>query len=152
MAKKTEDVRNYLVQPRREGEFDSANRGDLEKFEETLTVQSEAPACDINNILARYERTGQLPDMIRENAQYGDFSDVGSFMEAQNIVAHANAQFAALDAHVRARFLNSPAEMLKFIDEAEHDHKKAQELVQLGLAVEHSKEAQQPDSDASKQP
>lgn len=134
MSKK-EFVRNYDLQPRRYGEMDNNYRGDLEHFEPTLTKQSEKEACDINNIMARYQQTGVLPDMIRQDPQYGDFSDIGSFMEAQNIVAHANAQFAALDAHVRARFNNNPAEMLKFVEQAANDPEKGSELVKLGLAI-----------------
>lgn len=133
--RKTETVRNYETQPRRYGEYDTNYRGDLAQFEPTLTKQSEKEACDINNIMARFEKTGQLPEYIKENPQYGDFSDVGSFMEAQNIVAHAQAQFAALDAHIRQRFDNDPAKMLEFVEQAQQDQKKAEELVNLGLAV-----------------
>lgn len=97
----------------------------------TLTKQSEKDACDLNLIMARYEKTGVLPDMIRSNPQYGDFSSVPDFLQAQLLVRKANDQFAALDAHVRDRFGNDPAYMLAFCA----DPANAEEMVKLGLAV-----------------
>jgi len=96
----------------------------------SLTKQSEMDACDVNLILKRYERTGALPDMIKENPQWGDFSALPDFQEAQAIVIHATAQFEALDAHVRARFANDPAQFLAFAT----DKANLEEMRKLGLA------------------
>jgi len=96
------------------------------------TKQSMKDECDINKITARYERTGALPDMIREDPQYGDFSDVPSFQEALHLVSLAETQFGALDARVRARFENDPAQFLAFAT----DPANLGEMVKLGLAVE----------------
>lgn len=38
---------------------------------ESLTHQSHADSCDVNNIIRRYERTGELP-LARRPPQYGD--------------------------------------------------------------------------------
>lgn len=94
-------------------------------------IQSSKEECDINNIMKKFERTGQLPDMIKTNPKYGDFSEPLSYQEAQNIVIHANEQFAALSAKVRERFSNNPQKFLEFC----HDPENAQEMVKLGLAV-----------------
>lgn len=96
----------------------------------SLTKQADLAASDINNILANYQRTGLLPELIKADPQYGDFSDVASFQEAFEIVAHAETQFAALDAHVRQRFDNDPAKFLAFAEEP----KNRSELVKMGLA------------------
>lgn len=123
--------RNYLENPRRSTEHDPDYRNDLGDFEPTKTKQSDAESADINWIMKRYEQTGQLPEMIRGEPSYGDFSDMGSYQEALNIVQFAQAQFYALDAHIRARFGNDPAQFLAFTNNPEN----AAEMVKLGLAT-----------------
>lgn len=97
----------------------------------SLTKQSDADAADINKILQRYQRTGQLPELIKSNPQYGDFSDVGSYLDAVQRVQMAQYQFDNLDAHVRKRFENDPAQFLAFASNPNN----ASELVKLGLAT-----------------
>jgi len=95
-----------------------------------LTQQSMKDECDINRLMERYRKTGQLPDLVRKNPQYGDFSAVPDFLEAQNVIIRAQEQFDALPAKVRERFGNDPAKMLAFVA----DPKNGDELVKLGLA------------------
>lgn len=95
------------------------------------TKQSAKDECDINKITARYERTGALPDLIRQDARYGDFSNVPDYMTALNVVNLANEQFGALDAHVRARFDNDPSKFLAFAT----DKRNIGDMVKLGLAT-----------------
>lgn len=96
----------------------------------SMTDQSQAAECDVNQILDRFMKTGVLPgvDIARV---YGDYSEPFDFHEAQNIIAHANEQFAALNAKVRHRFHNDPAEFLSFVADPEN----ASEMVKLGLAT-----------------
>jgi len=86
---------------------------------------------DINTIMRRYVKNGTLPQMIRDNAAYGDFSNVPSYHEAQNIIIKATEQFNALDVDVRKRFKNDPAEMLAFVS----DPANKEEMYKLGLAI-----------------
>lgn len=94
-----------------------------------VTKQSDAKDCDINAIFKRYERTGQLPDMIVRDGSYGDFSEVPTYQEALNIVIRAKEQFMALDAGVRNRFDNDPAKFLAFAT----DEKNYDEMEKMGL-------------------
>ncbi|QXP08414.1 MAG: internal scaffolding protein [Arizlama microvirus] len=96
------------------------------------TQQSGKEECDINNILKRYEKTGILPDMIKTDPRYGDFSSCPEYQEALNIVELANTQFNALDAHARRRFDNDPAKFLEFAENPAN----LGEMVKLGLATE----------------
>lgn len=98
----------------------------------SMTKQNHKAECDIHNILKRFNETGQLPDMIRENPQYGDFSNVKDYQESLEIVIKAEEQFAALPAKVRDRFNNNPAMFLEFATNPEN----GRELVKLGLATE----------------
>lgn len=95
-----------------------------------LTKQSHKDECDINKITRAYEKTGILPELIRENPRYGDFSEVPDYQDALNVVLHAEAQFGALDAHIRARFANDPAQFLEFATNPDN----LEELTRLGLA------------------
>lgn len=95
-----------------------------------MTKQHHIAECDINNIMKRFEKTGELPGMIKENPMYGDFSDVKTFQESLDIVNLAQEQFAALSAKVRARFDNDPAKFLEYAT----DPKNAEDMVSLGLS------------------
>lgn len=97
--------------------------------EVSLTKQSDMDSCDINKILAKYEKTGILPDMIKENPQYGDFSNPIDYQESLNIVIHAQEQFDALPALVRRRFDNDAAKFLAFAS----DERNLEEMGELGL-------------------
>lgn len=104
--------------------------------EPSLTKQYFKEECDINNILKKFNATGQLPDMIKQNPVYGDFSDVASFQEALSIVNHAYEQFEALPSTLRDRFANDPEKFLAFCE----DGNNLEELVKLGLAKKVEKE------------
>jgi len=98
------------------------------------TKQSFRDECDINTLMRRYERSGVLPNGVG-NARYGDFSAVGDFMEAQNLILRSQAQFRALPSRVRDRFRNDAGEFLRFVnDKRNYDEAKA-----LGLLKEEPK-------------
>lgn len=96
------------------------------------TKQSFKDECDINNIMRRFEKTGQITHLNKNAQQYGDFSEVPEFQEAHHIVMRTAEQFQALPARVRDRFANSPENFLKFVN----DPQNAEEMVALGLATE----------------
>jgi phage internal scaffolding protein len=98
---------------------------------ETRTHQSFKDECDINAIVKKAISTGRLPELIKENPRYGDFSSPLSYHEAMNVVALANEQFAALPASTRSRFLNDPENFLAFTADPEN----LPEMVKMGLAI-----------------
>lgn len=78
----------------------------------SLTKQSHRDECDINMIVARFDKTGLLTH-VRENAgQYGDVSEVGSYREAIHRVRLVEESFMQLSAVDRAKFNNDPARYL----------------------------------------
>jgi len=93
------------------------------------TKRSEAKACDINLIMAKYQKTGQLPAMIQRQASYGDFSEAKDYQDALNTVLMAQEQFAGLPAKARDRFKNDPEEFLRFCS----DPKNRDEMGKMGL-------------------
>jgi phage internal scaffolding protein len=102
----------------------------------SLTKQSFRDECDINNILRKFNVTGQLPSGSVQ-PQYGDFSGITDYQSALNAVMAAQDSFLELPAKVRAKFGNDPAVFLDFVsDEANKDEMKA-----LGLLREETAQA-----------
>ena len=98
----------------------------------SMTKQSMKKDCDINNILKKYEATGKLPDMIKKDARYGDFSNVNDYQTSMNIVIKAKEQFDNLPSSVRHRFNNDPAQFLEFANNPENND----QLKKMGLLNE----------------
>lgn len=93
------------------------------------TKQEYKESQDINNIIKRYQMTGELPIRPGKPPLYGDVSNIPSFREALDIVNTAQDMFQALPAKLRSHFSNDPQEMLSWAsDPANHD-----EAVELGL-------------------
>ena len=105
---------------------------------DSMTQQQFKDECDINLIVERARKSGFI-NVPSEQPIYGDFADVGDFIEAQNLIAQASQYFDGLPANIRARFSNSPAEFLRFIN----DEANVDEAVSLGLLqrTEHSETA-----------
>jgi len=98
--------------------------------EEGKTMQEFVKDCDINLIIAKYRKTGVLPESVRRVAgQYGDFSQVPTFQEMQEKINLGMELFAALPAKVRKQFSNDPGE---FLAAAETDEGRKL-MVTLGL-------------------
>lgn len=95
---------------------------------DSLTVQADAKDADINFIMERYARTGQLPGLSRLPS-YGDFEGVSDYREALDVVREADSLFMQLPAKVRSRFSNDPAAFVEFCQ----DPLNKLELADLGL-------------------
>lgn len=95
------------------------------------TKQEFKAECNINTIMKKFEKTGQLPDMIKANPQYGDFSNVGTYQESLQVVMFAQEQFEALPAAARKRFKNDPQAFLAFCQ----DPSNQEEMIKMGLAT-----------------
>ena len=95
----------------------------------TMTQQQFKDEADINRLVDRFLRTGEVPP-VDGRAMYGDFIDVpDGYQAALNAVIEAQAGFDALPSKIRQRFDNDPAELLSFLQ----DPKNLDEAVELGL-------------------
>lgn len=94
--------------------------------------QHLAEETDINNIMAKYRRTGELRHVTSMAGEYGDFSNVPDYKTAMEHIMQADALFMELPAKVRDRFGNDPAQFIEFAT----DEKNLDELRKLGLAPE----------------
>lgn len=99
--------------------------------EPTMTQQQFADDCDINNIMAKYEKTGQVTHLSNKQGVYGDFSDITDYQDMLHRVAAAQESFQTLPAKTRQRFQNDPGELISFLQ----DRKNYDEAISLGLIV-----------------
>lgn len=101
----------------------------LKDFDESKTQQEFSADADINNIMARFLKTGTVPVYADKQPFYVDAVDLPSFMDMQNTIISAREAFMALPSAIRERFNNDPA---KFVDFATNDENLG-ELRKLGL-------------------
>lgn len=106
----------------------ASNASGLVCEEPTRTQQHHREECDINVILERFGRTGQLP-INAISGTYGDFSGVHDYHTALNTLIAAENEFDALPAKLRARFANEPANLIEFLN----DPKNKDQAIELGL-------------------
>jgi len=92
------------------------------------TKQSFKDECDINNIMARYRRTGLLEFVQANQARYMDCTGY-DYQAAQQTIAQANGLFQAMPAALRAQFDNDPAKFLTFCE----DERNLPRLEEMGL-------------------
>lgn len=92
------------------------------------TVQSFKDECDVNQIMARYQSTGELPNLNSLPPQFLDVTGA-DFQAHQNAIAQAQTLFNELPSAIRTRFQNSPAAFLDFCS----NENNRQELAEMGL-------------------
>lgn len=84
--------------------------------EPSMTQQHMKEAVDINNILAKYQRTGVLEHVSKYEAQYIDCPSA-DYIEALGRIARADEMFADLPSSVREYFANDTANFLAFVQQ-----------------------------------
>jgi len=92
------------------------------------TKQSFKDECDINTIMSRYMRTGEMPMINVSYPQYMDCTAM-DFESHMQFIAGAQSMFNELPSDIRNRFKNDPAAFLDFCS----DEKNRPELAQMGL-------------------
>lgn len=105
----------------------------------TQTLQSFKNDADINCIIARYENTGVLVDPtvpVSRTPQFGDYSEMPTYQEAQNVIVAANNAFYSLASNIRERFGNDPAAYFQFVQSLEKGSDDYAEAVRLGIVNE----------------
>lgn len=99
-------------------------------MEERMTKSEFAAECDINRIMAKYRKTGVLPDTSRAAlARYMDVSDVPTFDVMHQMVEQARDAFAELPPEVRQEFNNDPVQFMTAVD----SEKGVEKLRKAGL-------------------
>lgn len=104
--------------------FDPENRP-------SKTRQEFKNECDINQIIKKYNRTGELTHLKKNNGVFMDHTKLGDYQENLNKIIEANNAFNALNSQTRSRFKNDPNELIQFLNNKDN----YDEAVKLGLLV-----------------
>lgn len=100
--------------------------------EPSRTQQQFAEECDVNAIMRKYEKTGELTHLNKNPGMYADLTSVGDYHSSLNKIIAAEEAFMALSAETRLKFENDPGKLLEFIQ----DPKNTEEAVNMGLIPE----------------
>lgn len=92
------------------------------------TKQAFKAECDINQIMARYQKTGVLDFAAKHEPQYADCTGA-DFQRGMEIIANAKSMFEDMPSKLRLRFENDPAKFLDFVQNPEN----REEARELGL-------------------
>lgn len=99
--------------------------------EPSLTDQSQKKDCDINVIVAKYLKTGQVKHLAKRVGQYADVSNIPDLSEAIMQVRAAQDAFDALPAQLRQKLNNDPTQMISYLN----DSSKLAEHYDLGIRI-----------------
>lgn len=103
----------------------------------SLTRQEFADECDINVLMAQFEKTGIIPsNMNKGEPRYLDVTDVPDLPEALNLLNEATAAFMSLPAIVRRDFDNDPVKFINFAENPENIEKMREWKLAPPAAVE----------------
>ncbi len=87
--------------------------------EKGRTKQAMQSECDINNIMAKYQKTGVIDFVNEHQSHYGDVTGIG-FQNSMQTVTRARELFGELPSSVRKRFGNDPMEFFEFVNDPEN--------------------------------
>lgn len=97
--------------------------------EPSKTDQQFAKEVDVNHIMAN-ARKGVMTNHVRNSkGVYADVSEIPDLIECMEIMSRAQSDFDALPAPIRARFGNSPVELVDFLNKEENN----EEAIKLGF-------------------
>lgn len=102
------------------------------------TEQHHKNEVNINQIVARYRKTGIMP-RVPQGARYGDFTQVNDYHQAVQAVRDVETAFMSLPSSLRKRFENDPGQLVQFLDNPEN----RAEAEELGL-LEREAASQEP--------
>lgn len=100
-----------------------------ENNEPSKTDQSFAEECDVNNIMQKYIKTGEIHHVNRKAGVYADLSDIKDLTHAYEIIGFAQQAFSGLPSELRDKFLNNPQNLINYLNDPSND----EEAISLGL-------------------
>lgn len=98
------------------------------ELETSMTKQSFAEESEINNILAKYEKTGVI-DHVKNHGGYAEMPAGLEYQEALQLTIDAQLSFDDLPAKTRREFNNDPFEFLSFVENPDN----IERMAELGL-------------------
>lgn len=90
--------------------------------------QSHLAECDVNTIMAKFQRDGLADHVVAVAGNYGDYTGAVDYHSALSQVREAQEMFMTLPSDLRTEFDNDPGAFLEFAETATED-----ELREKGL-------------------
>ncbi len=84
----------------------------------SLTKQYFKDECDINNIVNKFQETGNIPLQNNMDPQYGDAPDL-DLKTALDLVHNLNAEFNDLNLDIQEKFGHDPKKYAQFLSNYE---------------------------------
>lgn len=97
--------------------FDYRKRVTLKCEDPTRTQQNHVQDTLIENILKKYQTTGLVVNLNKQEPQYGEFPKVVDYKESLDAIRNVESEFAALDSHTRKKYDN---DVMKFVEAVEN--------------------------------
>lgn len=97
--------------------------------EPSMTQEQFQEQSDINYIMSRYEKTGEINLKNSGIGKYMNIIGLPDYKESLELINAAADSFMELPAIVRKRFSNDPAELIEFLQ----DKTNKDEAISLGL-------------------
>lgn len=91
--------------------------------EASRTQQSHRETCDINTIMARYQKGQLIEHVNKRQGRYDDFLDFPDFHTALTKIGEAHEMFLEVPAKLREMFDNDPGKFLAFVTNPENEDK-----------------------------
>lgn len=123
----------YHAQKKIFSAYGTKRRHAIKFSKRTPTKQSFRDECDINQIMAKFQKTGAISHVNRHGVEYG-FATSHDFRESMEIVTKANEMFDELPSSIRSKFLNQPELFLEFVQ----DPANQAEMQKMGLTINKS--------------
>ncbi len=101
------------------------------ELQTSRTKQSFAQESEINNIMAKYEKTGVI-DHVKEHGGYAEMPAGLEYQDALQLTIDAQLAFDGLPAKTRKEFGNDAFQFLAFVEDPENVERMA-ELGLIGL-------------------
>lgn len=98
---------------------------------ESMTQQQFEKETNVNNIMAKYKKTGLLTHYKHHQGNFGDFSTIEDYQTSLNKIMQAQDSFESLPSEVRSKFFNDPGKLIDFLSKPEND----EEAIALGLKI-----------------
>jgi phage internal scaffolding protein len=120
-----------MANPKYKTAYDYPNhmKVEIDATQGGMTKQSMQEECDINKIMAKFQRTGNVSHLNKYEGKYGDATSI-DLHSAMNVVTNAHTMFNELPSETRTKFKNDPGLFLDFVQ----DEKNQEEMVKMGLA------------------
>lgn len=99
--------------------------------EPSKTDQQWKKDCDVNEVMKKFKRTGQITHLAKKQGHFSDISEIPDLLAATKHINDAMELFSELDSATRKKFNNNPTELYEFLMDSKND----EEAIKLGLKL-----------------